>query len=151
MFEQTKGKNLFKLKCKIFNKCTMHNIREPSLTDSQGDFSKAKGYCPNWVYSDQMVLRMATWEAGPCERWPKTLKGELENISRKPRDWIENRHSDSLRKGQLNLFQGKMKKGDDVDDDDDDAMRTSVSHDRMTATLCMEELFPYRSPHISDR
>jgi hypothetical protein len=54
----------------------------------------------------------------------------------------ENRHSDSLKKGQLTLFQGKMKKGDDVADDDDDyAVRTSVSQDRVTVTLCTEELF----------
>jgi hypothetical protein len=31
-----------------------------------------------------MVLMMARWEAGPCERWPKMLKGELKNNSRKP-------------------------------------------------------------------
>jgi hypothetical protein len=33
-----------------------------------------------------MVLLMARWEAGPCERQPKKLKGDLENNSRKPRD-----------------------------------------------------------------
>jgi hypothetical protein len=38
------------------------------------------------------------------------------------------------------------KKGDEVededdDDDDDDMVRTSVSKDRVTATLCNEELF----------
>ncbi len=43
-----------------------------------------------------------------------TLKGELENSSRKPRDLTEGRQSDSLKKGQLTLSQGKMKKGDDV-------------------------------------
>jgi hypothetical protein len=45
--------------------------------------------------------------------------------------------------GQLSLSQGMMKNGDDVavDDDDDDAARTSVSQNRMTATLCTEELF----------
>jgi hypothetical protein len=47
-----------------------------------------------------------------------------------------------------------MKKGDEVaDDEDDDAVRTSVSQDQVTATLCTEELFlitQYRkiSPHI---
>jgi hypothetical protein len=35
-----------------------------------------------------MVLLMARREAGPHERWPKALKGELENNSRKPRDLI---------------------------------------------------------------
>ncbi len=36
-----------------------------------------------------------------------------------------------------------MKKGDDVavEDNDDDAVRTSVSQNRETATLCTEELF----------
>jgi hypothetical protein len=39
-------------------------------------------------------------------------------------------HCDSLKKGQLTLCQGKMKKGDDAAvDDDDDAVRTSVSQD----------------------
>jgi hypothetical protein len=36
----------------------------------------------------------------------------------------------AFKKGQLTLSQGKMKKGDDVaDDEDDDAVRTSVSQD----------------------
>jgi hypothetical protein len=35
-----------------------------------------------------MVLVMAKQEAGPLERQLKTLKGELENNSRKPRDLI---------------------------------------------------------------
>jgi hypothetical protein len=35
-----------------------------------------------------------------------------------------------------------MKTGDDVADDEDaDAVRTSVSQDRVTVTLCTEELF----------
>jgi hypothetical protein len=33
------------------------------------------------------------------------------------------------------------KKGDDVAVDDDDAVRTSVSQNQMTATLCTKELF----------
>jgi hypothetical protein len=33
-----------------------------------------------------MVLGMARREAGPHVRWPKKLKGELKNISRKARD-----------------------------------------------------------------
>jgi hypothetical protein len=33
------------------------------------------------VHSDQLVLVMARRKAGPCERWPKALKGELENNS----------------------------------------------------------------------
>ncbi len=70
------------------------------------------------------------------------LKGELENNSRKPRDLVKSRHSDNLKKGQLTLFQGEMKKVDDVAHDDDDvAVRTSVSQGRVTETLCTEELF----------
>jgi hypothetical protein len=32
-----------------------------------------------------MVLMMARQEAGPHDRWPNILKGELENSFRKPR------------------------------------------------------------------
>jgi hypothetical protein len=37
----------------------------------------------------------------------------------------------------------KKKKGDQIadDEDDNDAVRTSASQDRVTATLCTEELF----------
>jgi hypothetical protein len=35
-----------------------------------------------------MVLMMASQEPGPPERWPKVLKGELENNSRKPKDLV---------------------------------------------------------------
>jgi hypothetical protein len=38
-----------------------------------------------------------------------------------------------------------MKKGDvvdDADDEDDDEVRTSVSQNHVTATLCTEEFFP---------
>jgi hypothetical protein len=43
---------------------------------------------------------------------------------------LENWHSDSLKKVQLTLSLGKMKKGDEVnDDEDDDVVRTSVSQD----------------------
>jgi hypothetical protein len=35
-----------------------------------------------------MVLVMASQEAVPCVRWPETLKGELDNKSRKPRDLV---------------------------------------------------------------
>jgi hypothetical protein len=38
------------------------------------------------VHSDQMVLVIVRWEAGPRERWSKMFKGELEINSRKPRD-----------------------------------------------------------------
>jgi hypothetical protein len=69
----------------------------------------------------------------------------------------KNWHNSSLKKVQLTLSQSKKKKGDEVvDDEDDDAMRTSVSQDRVTATLCIEELFLstlyiYSSPRISER
>jgi hypothetical protein len=54
----------------------------------------------------------------------------------------ENWHSDSLKKAQLTPSQGKTKKGDDVAaDKDDDVVRTSVSQEWVTATLCTEELF----------
>jgi hypothetical protein len=33
-----------------------------------------------------MVLVMARRKAGPHERWPKMLKGELENNSRNPKE-----------------------------------------------------------------
>jgi hypothetical protein len=46
-------------------------------------------------------------------------KGELEKNCRKPRDLVKNRHSASLKKGELILFQGEMKKGEDIADDDD--------------------------------
>jgi hypothetical protein len=32
---------------------------------------------------------VARWEAGPHERWPKRLKEELENNSRKLEDLVE--------------------------------------------------------------
>jgi hypothetical protein len=48
-----------------------------------------------------------------------------------------------------------MKKGVVADEVDDDELTTSVSQDRVTATLCTEELFPrmqiYRSLLVSDR
>jgi hypothetical protein len=70
-----------------------------------------------------MALVMARQKAGPHERMPKMLNGGLENNSRKLRDLVQNRHSDIQEMGQLNLSQGKMKKGDDVvDDDNDDAV-----------------------------
>jgi hypothetical protein len=55
---------------------------------------------------------------------------------------MENRHGDSLRKCQLTHTEDKMKKGDDVaDDEDDDGVGTSMSQEQVTVTLCTEELF----------
>jgi hypothetical protein len=117
-----------------------------------GKFHLAKGDCSDQVHLDQMVLRTVRQEAGPRERWSKTLKTTIaqegpsgsnplssdgshddqaggltvlmvaKGIQRQ--SWITH----SLKKGQLTLSQGKIKKGDDVViDDDDDAVRTVVS------------------------
>jgi hypothetical protein len=51
-----------------------------------------------------MVLVMARRETGPCERQPKTLKGELENNSRKLRGLVKKQASDSLKKGPTYSF-----------------------------------------------
>ncbi len=72
------------------------------------------------------------------------LKGELENNSRKPRDLVRKLAYclPTVKKVQLTLSKGKMKKGDEVaDDEDDDVVRTSMSQDQVTATLCTDELF----------
>jgi hypothetical protein len=58
------------------------------------------------------------------------LKGRGGKNSSKARDLAINRHSDSLKKCQLTLSQGMIKKGDVfvvADDDDDDEVTTSVS------------------------
>ncbi len=103
------------------------------------------------VHSDKMGFVMTRQEARPHKRWPKTLKGQLENNSRKPRDLVRDRHSDSLNRVQLSLSKGKMNKGDEVADDKDyDAVRTGVSQDRVTAKLCTEEFFlstQHLTPH----
>ncbi len=73
---------------------------------------------------------MARWEAGPREKQPKVLKGELENNSKKPRDLVWKLLNDSLKNINLRtVSQGKKKKGDEVadDDDDDDVVWASVS------------------------
>jgi hypothetical protein len=59
----------------------------------------------------------------------------------KPRDLLNNRHSDSLKKSQLTLFHGMLKKGDVNDDTDDDEVRTSVSQNCVTATQNTVEFF----------
>jgi hypothetical protein len=87
-----------------------------------------------------MVLMMVRQEAGPRERWPKTLKGELENSSRP--GWKSGIVTLCIvKKVQLTLSRGTKKKEDEVEDeDDDDVVRTSVSQDKVTATLCTEKL-----------
>jgi hypothetical protein len=96
---------------------------------------QAKGYCPDGVHSDQMVLIKANREAGPCKRWSKSLKGEVENNSRKPRDLVGNWH-DKTKKVQLTLAQGKIKKGDAVaEDEDDDAENQCVTRPSDSNTL----------------
>jgi hypothetical protein len=69
------------------------------------------------------------------------LKGEWEKTLGSQGTYSENWHSESLKKVQLTLSQGKKKKKDEIASDEDDAVRTSVSQDRVTATLCTEELF----------
>ncbi len=85
---------------------------------------------------------MARREAGPCERWQRrsreSWKTTLGSRGTKPENW----HSDSLKKVKLTFSQGKKKKGNEITvDEDDDALRTSVSQDRVAATLGTEELF----------
>jgi hypothetical protein len=36
---------------------------------------RAKGDHQDQVHLDQLVLMIAFWEAGPCERWPKATQG----------------------------------------------------------------------------
>ncbi len=70
------------------------------------------------------------------------LKGEFENNSRMPRDQVKKWHSNSLKKFNLLFLRVRRRKGDKIaDDEDDDAVKTSVSQDRVTAVLCAKELF----------
>jgi hypothetical protein len=59
----------------------------------------------------------------------------------KPRDLLNNRHSDTLKKSQLTLSQGKLKRGDVNDATDDDEVRTTVSQNCVTATHNTVEFF----------
>jgi hypothetical protein len=53
----------------------------------------------------------------------------------KPREILKNRRSDSLKKSQLPLPQGMLKKGDAVDDaDDDDEVRISESQNSVNSS-----------------
>jgi hypothetical protein len=51
-----------------------------------------------------MVLMIVRQKAGPVAWWPKTLKRELENKSRQPRDLTRKRHSDSLTEEFTHFF-----------------------------------------------
>ncbi len=77
------------------------------------------------------LVRGGQWHS--TESWKTTLGRDL---VRKLAYW-------QPKKGLLTLSQGKETKGHEVADveDDDDAVRTSVSQDRVTAALCTEELF----------
>jgi hypothetical protein len=39
----------------------------------KGNLQKAMGYCQDQVHSDHMALGTFKQEAGPHERWPKSL------------------------------------------------------------------------------
>jgi hypothetical protein len=83
-----------------------------------------------------MVLEWPGWRPDCSDGGQTCSREELENNSRKPRDLIKNRHCDSLKKGQLTLSQGMVKKGEDVAvGDDDDAVRTSVTKPSYSDTV----------------
>jgi hypothetical protein len=82
------------------------------------------------------------------------LKGEFENDSRQSRDLLRNRQSNSLKKSQLTLSQGMLKREDDGDEVDDEVRTTVPSQKGATATLRAAESFlrtqySKLSPHIS--
>jgi hypothetical protein len=54
-----------------------------------------------------MALVVARQETGSHERWPKVLKGELENNIRKPMDLVRKLAQWQPKKVQLILSQGK--------------------------------------------
>jgi predicted transcriptional regulator len=87
--------------------------------------------------SDGQIRRFSRWLGRRLDHvnsGQRRSKGELENNSRKPSYLTKNWQSDSIKKGQLKLSRGKMKKEDDVaDDDNDGAVRNSVSKDRVIA------------------
>ncbi len=61
------------------------------------------------------------------ESWKTTL--EIQGTQ------SENWPGDRKKKVQLTLSQGKKKKGDEVEDEDDDVVRTSVSQDRVSISV----------------
>ncbi len=66
-------------------------------------------------------------------------QGELENNSWSPETYLKK--GVSLKKSQLILSPGIIKKGDVIIHADDDEVRTSVSQNRATATLSTEGFF----------
>jgi hypothetical protein len=110
---------------------------------SMGILQQAKGDCPDWVLSDQMVLGKVRREDGPRVRLSKTLREIRKQLyCRKAKGPSQQQSWWQTKKGQLALSQGKMKKGDNVAEyEEDDAVRTSVSQDQVTVTRCAEELF----------
>jgi hypothetical protein len=73
--------------------------------------AKAKGDYQARVHSNQMVLTIVWREAGPVARWPKTLKWELENNSRQPKDLTEKRQSNSLKPESAYSFSWEVEEG----------------------------------------
>jgi hypothetical protein len=51
-----------------------------------------------------MVLMIVRREVDSVNGGQRRSKGELEKTPRKPKDLTENRHSDSLKKGQITLL-----------------------------------------------
>jgi hypothetical protein len=71
----------------------------------------------------------------------KDAQGRVENNSRKPKNLVRKISIVTPKKVQFTLSRGRKKKRDEVaDDEDDDAVSTSVSQDQVTA--CTKELYP---------
>ncbi len=72
----------------------------------------------------------------------KSVKIRVGNDSRPPSDLLKNSSSDNLKKSQVTLSQGMLKKGDVYNETDvDNAVRISASRKRATAMLSTEEFF----------
>jgi hypothetical protein len=80
--------------------------RQPKAPKTKVAQGGPLGSSPLRSVGSLMVMR----EAGPLERWPKKLKGELQNNSRKPRELVKkNWHSDSQKK-RFNLLFPRVKR-----------------------------------------
>ncbi len=106
--------------------------REQWPKDNQ-NYANFKG--TNRLESTQ--VRCFSWqsvrETEPREQWLKTLKS-IRNESGQPRDILKNRQSDSPKR-ELTLCQGMLKRGDDVNDVDDEVRAIVPSQNHATATL----------------